>query len=110
MRRLPDPRAQSHRPLPPPAGGRLPSAATEGCQPNHTLSGGRKQCAWFEVDGANTTEITAVTNDPTTLLLKWGKATKPRQIQYAWGNFPVAMVWGEEGGLPASPFYLNIVQ
>jgi hypothetical protein len=68
------------------------------------------QCAWFEVDGLNITAVTAAADDPTVLVLTWGKAAKPRQVQYAWGNFPVAMVWGKEGGLPASPFYINIVQ
>lgn len=84
----------------------VPSSASAGCQP--TLKNQTAQCAWFEVDGLTHKNATQNKDDTKALLLHVGSTQAPRQVQYAWGNWPVATVWGVDGGLPAVPFYVNV--
>jgi hypothetical protein len=97
----------------PPMAGLVPAAAATGCEPS-ALGHGSAQCASFAVDGCNTTSVTtanglAVSNS---LLVHVGGsvsggsavAAAPTTVSYLQANWPVALVWSHEGGLPASPF------
>ena len=115
-------------------------AAPGGCQPEaYSSHGTAGQCAWFAVDGVNTTaaSVTLSPSDSSLVLIAVGATvvdrsrsapiprdrggdaavrvvpaasapSAPRQVSYGWGNWPVSSLWGQEGGFPALPFFLNV--
>ena len=88
----------------------IPSAASAGCQPAQGGAGRAAICMWFDVDGTNITAVAMDTGDATnrTVIVHAGTTGVPRQIKYGWADWPVAMLWSVEGGLPASAFYVNV--
>ena len=91
--------------------GIIPSAATGGCQVATDARFGRTetgQCMWFDVDGRNVTSGVTVDAGGLLVTVPLGAAAPPKQIKYGWGSWPVAMLWGIDGGLPASAFFLNV--
>ena len=65
---------------------------------------------WFDVDGRNIS--TGLVVDASGLTIRVPVPTMqqapPKQIKYGWGDWPIAMLWGADSGLPASSFYLNV--
>jgi len=91
--------------------GIVPSAATGGCQiaaDSRFEPQQMGQCMWFDVDGRNITSGIKVDAGGLSITVPLGAAAPPKQIKYGWGSWPVAMLWGVDGGLPASAFFLNV--